>query len=140
VAEARKPIPSAPLAAGLLIVSYGVVAASGSRALGGVVLLAGAAALGWLWRARHGARAAARLLAIGFAAFVASHLIALALGAWPAVLIAAAAMAGATWALTDSRPAARREEAEQQRARDRPGDDSRSRSRRAVRAIRRPAR
>lgn len=118
--------PSAPLAAGLLIVSWGVVDASGSRTLGGVVLLTGGLALGGLWRSRRGTRVAAQLLGAGFAAFVASHLVALALGAWPAVLIAAAAMAALTWRLADS-PA-------HTLAADSP------RPQRRVRAIRRPAR
>jgi hypothetical protein len=99
----RRRLPSAPLAAGVLILAWAVVAASGSRALGGAVLLAGALALALLWRARHGARTAAQLLAAGLAAFVLSHVLALALGAWPAVLIAAGAMAWATWAFADAR-------------------------------------
>jgi hypothetical protein len=96
-------VPSAPLAGGLLIGSYGVVAASGSRPLGGAVLLAGGLALGRLWRARQGTRVAAQLVGVGFTGFVASHLIALELGAWPGVLIAAAGTAAATWAIADAR-------------------------------------
>ncbi len=41
--------------------------------------------------------------ALRFAAFVASHLLALAVGPWPAVLIVAAVTAAATWELADVR-------------------------------------
>ncbi|HTU79913.1 MAG TPA: hypothetical protein VMF09_14255 [Solirubrobacteraceae bacterium] len=98
-----RQLPTAPLAAGSLIVSYGVVAASGSRPLGGAVLALGGLSCIGLWRRRHGARTAARLAAVGFSAFLVSHVLALAVGPWPAVLIVAAATAGATWALADSR-------------------------------------
>ena len=96
-------LPTAPLAAGSLIGSYAVVAASGSRPLGGVVLAAGGICCIKIWTLRHGARTAAQLGGVGFGAFVASHLIALALGPWPAVLIVAAVTAWATWTLADSR-------------------------------------
>jgi hypothetical protein len=43
-----------------------------------------------------------QLAAVGFAAFVASHLLALVLGAWPAVLIAAAVTAWVTWTRADA--------------------------------------
>jgi hypothetical protein len=98
-----RPLPTAPLAAGSLIVSYGVVAATGSRPLGGVVLAAGGLCCIGIWRRRHGTRTAAQLGGVGFAAFVVSHVLALALGAWPAVLIVAAVTAAATWALADAR-------------------------------------
>lgn len=55
-----------------------------------------------IWRRRHGTRTAAQLGGVGFAAFVASHLIALALGPWPAVLIVAAVTAAVAWVLADS--------------------------------------
>jgi hypothetical protein len=98
-----RPLPTAPLAAGSLIASYGVVAATGSRPLGGVVLAAGGLCCIGIWRRRHGTRTAAQLGGVGFAAFVVSHVLALGVGAWPAVLIVAALTAVATWALADSR-------------------------------------
>jgi len=98
-----RALPTAPLAAGSLIAGWAVVASTGSRPLGGVVLAAGGLSCIGIWRHRHGARTAARLAAVGFAAFVASHVLALAVGPWPAVLIAAAATAAATWALADAR-------------------------------------
>ncbi len=98
-----RPLPTAPLAAGSLIAGYAVVAGTGSRPLGGVVLAIGGLCCIRIWARRHGARTAARLAAVGFAAFVASHVLALAVGAWPSVLIVAATTAAATWALADAR-------------------------------------
>jgi hypothetical protein len=98
-----RSLPTAPLAAGSLIVSYGVVAATGSRPLGGVVLAAGGLCCIEIWRRRHGTRTAVQLGGTGFAAFVVSHLLALALGPWPAVLIVAAVTGAAAWVLADSR-------------------------------------
>jgi hypothetical protein len=98
-----RPLPTAPLAAGSLIAAYGVVAATGSRPLGGVVLAAGGLCCIGIWRRRHGTRTAAQLGGVGFAAFVASHVLALGVGAWPAVLIVAAVTAAVAWALADSR-------------------------------------
>ncbi len=97
-----RALPTAPLAAGSLIAGYAVVAATGSRPLGGVVLAIGGVSCIRIWLRRHGARTAARLAGVGFAAFVASHVLALAVGPWPAVLIVAAATAAATWALADA--------------------------------------
>jgi hypothetical protein len=98
-----RALPTAPLAAGSLIASYGVVAATGSRPLGGAVLAAGGLCCIEIWRRRHGTRTAAQLGGVGFAAFVVSHLLALVVGPWPSVLIVAAATAAAAWALADSR-------------------------------------
>jgi hypothetical protein len=97
-----RPIPTAPLAAGSLIAGYAIVVASGSRPLGGVVLALGGLLCIRIWTRRHGARTALRLAAVGLAAFVLSHVLALAVGAWPSVLIVAAATAAATWALADA--------------------------------------
>lgn len=41
----------------------------------------------------------------GLGAFVLSHVLALAVGAWPSVLIVSAAMAAATWTQADARRA-----------------------------------
>lgn len=98
-----RALPTAPLAGGSLIVSYAVVAATGSRPLGGAVLAAGGLCCIGIWTRRHGRRTAAQLAGVGFAAFVASHLLALAVGPWPAVLVAAAVTAAATWELADAR-------------------------------------
>jgi hypothetical protein len=85
--------PTALVAAGSLIAGYGVVAATGSRPLGGVVLAAGGLWCVRAWARRNGPRTAAVLAVAGLAALVLSHLLAPAIGAWPAVLVASAAMA-----------------------------------------------
>jgi hypothetical protein len=98
-----RPLPTAPLAAGTLIGGYAVAVASGSRPLGGVVLLLGGAGCMRICSHRHGARTAAQLGAAGFAAFVLSHVLARATGAWPAVLLVSAAVGALTWSLADTR-------------------------------------
>jgi hypothetical protein len=101
-----RSLPTAPLAAGCLIIGYAVAAGSGSRPLGGLVLIAGALPCIWVWTLRRGGRTAAALTGVGLAALVLSHLVALATGAWPAVLLSAAVMGAAAWIYADA-PAAR---------------------------------
>jgi hypothetical protein len=95
--------PTAPVAAGALIAGYAVASASGSRPLGGVVLLAGGLWCVRAWTQRNDARTAVTLACAGLAAFVLSHVLAPAIGAWPAVLLVAAAMAAAAWLRADAR-------------------------------------
>lgn len=95
-------MPTAPLAALTLVAGYAVAAGTGVRALGGVVLVAGLAGCLLLWRRRHlPGRRAAVLVGVFLVLFVASHLLALAVGAWPSVLLVAVAMLAATWWLAD---------------------------------------
>jgi hypothetical protein len=94
--------PTAPVAAGSLIAGYAVAAATGSRPLGGIVLLIGGVWCIRAWARRHGARTAASLACVGLGAFVISHLLALVIGAWPAVLLVAAVMAAAAWMRADA--------------------------------------
>ena len=100
-----RPPPTAPIAAGTLIVGYAVAAGTGSRPLGGVVLLVGGLWCMRVWYQRHGARTAVQLGGFGLGAFILSHVLALALGAWPAVLLVAAVTAAVTWTRADARPA-----------------------------------
>jgi hypothetical protein len=95
--------PTAPVAAASLIAGYAVAASTGSRPLGGVVLLIGGLWCVQAWTRRHGPRTAATLVGAGLCAFVGSHLLALAIGAWPAVLLVAAGMAAAAWIRADAR-------------------------------------
>jgi hypothetical protein len=95
--------PTAPVAAGSLIVGYAVASATGSRPLGGVVLLAGGLWCVRAWTQRNDTRTAVTLACAGLAAFVLSHVLARAIGAWPAVLLVAAAMAAAAWLRADTR-------------------------------------
>jgi hypothetical protein len=102
--SAVRLLPTAPVAAGSLIAGYAVAAGSGSRPLGGVVLLAGGLWCVREWLRRNDTRTALVLACAGLAAFVVSHVLALAIGAWPDVLLVAAAMAIATWVRADARP------------------------------------
>lgn len=81
--------PTAPVAAGSLIIGYAIVVSTGSRPLGGFVLLVGGlwSIQAWAWR--DGARTAATLGSVGLVAFTISHLLTLAIGAWPPVLLVA---------------------------------------------------
>jgi hypothetical protein len=94
--------PTAPVAAASLIVGYGIAASTGSRLLGAVALLVGGLWCIQTWLRRHGARTAVTLASVGLGALVLSHLLALAIGAWPAVLLVAAAMAAAAWTRADT--------------------------------------
>ncbi len=96
-------LPTAPIAAGGLIAGYAVAVASDSRPLGGVVLAGCGLACIAIWLKRDGRRTAAQLTATGLLAFVASHALGAAIGAWPAVLIVSAITAAACWRLSDSR-------------------------------------
>ncbi len=98
-----RQIPTAPVAAGSLIVGFGVAVASGSRPLGGTAMLAGGLWCMRTWTLRHGARTAAELTGVAFTAFVISHALARAIGAWPSVLAVSAVTAAVTWMRADSR-------------------------------------
>lgn len=99
----RTHASTATLAATGLVAGYGVAVASGSRPLGGVVLVTFGLPCCAIWARRHGPRTAATLTAGGLVAFAASHALGLAIGAWPAVLVTAAATFAAYWRLSDSR-------------------------------------
>jgi hypothetical protein len=91
-----------PVAAGSLLVGFGVAQASGIRPLGGLVLIAGAGWCAVRWRRSAGTGRTAALLLVYAAAFAGSHVIADAVGAWPAVLLAAGVTGLAAWALADA--------------------------------------
>jgi hypothetical protein len=97
-----RQLPSAPFAAGTLLAGWAAVEVTGSRPVGGVVLLCGALGCAALWRRRHGTRTALALSAVGFGAFVLSHILALAIGAWPAVLSVSAITAAIVWLKADA--------------------------------------
>ena len=99
----NRPLVTAPIAAAGLIAGYGVAAASGSRPLGGAVMVAFALPCVGIWLARDGARTAAQLTGVGLGAVALSHVLALGIGAWPAVLTVAAGTAAACWRLSDAR-------------------------------------
>ncbi|MEU7319627.1 hypothetical protein ABZ682_03580 [Streptomyces griseoviridis] len=96
-------IPSAVVAAGGLVGGYGVARWSKRREWGGGVLAVAGGAAAWQWRQRAGGKAA-RALAAGYVvAFGASHPLAKKVGAWPAVLGVAGAVALASWVVADRR-------------------------------------
>jgi hypothetical protein len=98
-----RDLPTAPLAAGGLIAGYAVAVGTGSRTLGGVVLSIFGLCCIVVWAHRHGRRTAVTLAGIGLAAFALSHVLALAVGAWPSVLLVSVAMAAASWTLADAK-------------------------------------
>jgi hypothetical protein len=98
-------IPTAPVAAGSLIAGYAVAVASGSRPLGGVVLLLGGVWCVRTWTLRHGPRTAISLASVALASFIVSHVLALLLGGWPSVLLVAAFTGAVVWVRADLREA-----------------------------------
>jgi hypothetical protein len=96
-------MPTAPVAASSLIVGFAVAVVTDSRPLGGLVLAGGGIWCIWMWRRRHGSRTAAILGCVGFGAFVISHLLGLAIGPWPSVLLMAAIVAVVVWIKADAR-------------------------------------
>jgi hypothetical protein len=99
-----RPAPiTATLSATGLVLGYGAAVTSGSRPLGGIVLAAFAAACVVIWLRRDGGRITGWLTVCGVLAFAVSHALGSLIGAWPAVLLVGAAMAGVSWQLSDRR-------------------------------------
>lgn len=96
-------LPTAPIAAIGLIAGYAVAVSTGSRPLGGVVLAACGIVCIRMWLLRDGSAIALRLTAAGLLAFALSHVLALVIGAWPAVLLVSALTAGVCWRYSDAR-------------------------------------
>jgi len=96
-------LPTAPIAALGLIAGFGVAVGTGSRPLGGVVLAACGITCIVIWLRRDGRRTAWQLTVAGLAAFALSHVLGDLIGAWPAVLLVAAATAWLCWARSDVR-------------------------------------
>jgi hypothetical protein len=80
-----------------------VAVTTGSRPLGGVLLAAFGVTCMAIWLERDGRRTALALTAAGLLAFAVSHGLGLLIGAWPAVLLTAAATAALYWRASDSR-------------------------------------
>lgn len=93
---------SGGVAAASLIAGYSIARATKVRALGGAVLLAGGVLAGRTWiKAGIGPTLAMSTIYLG--AFGLSHPLAKKIGAWPAVLTAAAVTGAAGHVLVDSR-------------------------------------
>jgi hypothetical protein len=97
---------TASVAAGSLVVGYGVAAVTDVRAAGGAVLLLGGAWCARRWWLGHGPTTAVALAGTYAAAFVVSHPLARQIGAWPSVLSVAAATGVVSYAATRQRSAA----------------------------------
>lgn len=100
------------VAAATFLAGFGVAELTGVRAIGGLVLLAGGAWCGRAALSIVGTRGTVALLAIAVALFVVSHPLGEAIGAWPAVAVTAALVAGAAAALVARGSGALREHAE----------------------------
>jgi hypothetical protein len=98
--SSRVVIPLA--AAATFLAGFGVAQATGVRALGGLVLVAGGFWCGRMALPIAGPRATVALLAIALALFVLSHPLGDAIGPWPAVALVAVLVAGAAAALLGS--------------------------------------
>jgi hypothetical protein len=96
-----RPLPPWPIAAGALLLGFGVAEVTGVRAIGGAVLLVGALACGLRWRVLLGLPRAIGLVAVFLAGFVIAHPLGHAIGAWPAVLVVAAVVGAVTWRVAD---------------------------------------
>jgi hypothetical protein len=96
-------LPTAPVAALGLIAGFAVAVGTGSSPLGGLVLAIFGIWCLVTWDRRDGRRTAVVLGACGLGAFVASHILGLVIGAWPAVLTAAVFTAAVSWRLSDAR-------------------------------------
>jgi hypothetical protein len=98
----RRPLPTWPIAAGALLLGFAVADVTGVRALGGVVLFLGGLACGLRWRVLLGLPRAIGLVVVFLAGFALAHPLGRAIGAWPAVLLAAAAVGAVAWRVADA--------------------------------------
>ena len=105
--RARTSAMTWPVASGSLLLGFTVAQATGGRPLGGIVLAAGAGWCALRWRRSAGIARTVALVVFYLAAFAASHVIAGAVGTWPAVLLVSALMGLATLLVADL-PATRR--------------------------------
>ncbi len=100
-------LPTWPVAAGSLVLGFAAAQATGVRPLGALILVLG---VGWCvqrWQASAGAVRAVGLFALYIAAFVASHVIADAVGTWGAVALVAATVGFASYVVADRKETAR---------------------------------
>jgi hypothetical protein len=96
-------VMTAPIAATGLVAGFGVAVATGSRPVGGVVLAVCGLACIAVWMRRDGRRITIQLTVAGLLAFALSHVLGLAIGAWPSVLLVAGATAAVCWRVSDQR-------------------------------------
>ncbi|MBZ9596057.1 hypothetical protein K7B06_13275 [Streptomyces erythrochromogenes] len=94
-------VPSSSMAAAGLVGGYAVARWTRKRPLGGIVLGAAGLAAAREWHRSGGVPAAAGLGALYLAGFAGAHPLAKKVGAWPAVVGAAAVVAATAWAVSD---------------------------------------
>jgi hypothetical protein len=99
---AMRALPTWPIAAGALLLGFGVAELTGVRALGGVVLLLGGLACGLRWRVLVGLPRAVALVVAFLGAFALAHPLGHAIGSWPAVLLVAAVVGAVAWRVADA--------------------------------------
>ncbi len=99
------PLPTAVVAPAGLVAGYAAGRYLHRRDLAGVVSAAAAAWCTRQWTRAAGPAPAGGLLALYVGGLGASHPLAKRIGAWPAVLAASAATAGAAWVVSDRRSA-----------------------------------
>lgn len=86
-----------------LVLGFAVASLTGSRPLGGAVLLLGGVLCAWLMLREAGWRATVLTLVAVLVLFVVSHPLGLVIGAWPSVLLVAAVAASIAYALARPR-------------------------------------
>lgn len=101
-----RPLPTWPIAAGALLLGFGVAELTGTRALGGIVLFVGALLCALRWRLLLGLPRALALVVVFLAGFALSHPLSSAIGAWPAVLLVSAVVGLVVWHTADAPEAA----------------------------------
>ncbi|MFC6887410.1 MULTISPECIES: hypothetical protein [Actinomadura] len=97
-------IPTAAVAAAGLVGGYATARFTRRRPLGGAVLAGAGAYCAREWARTSGPKGAAALLTVYLAGFGGSHPLAKKVGAWPAVLGAAAVTAATAYTVSDRRP------------------------------------
>jgi len=102
-AELIRRTPTSLLAAAGLIAGFGTAVGTGSRPLGGVVMAIFGLTCIYFWLERDGRDTAVRLTIVGLVAFVFSHVLGLAIGAWPSVFVVSLVTAWACWRWSDVR-------------------------------------
>jgi hypothetical protein len=103
-----KRVPTSALAAAGLIAGFGVAVATGSRPLGGVIILLFGLPCIYVWLARDDRATALKLTGAGLFAFALSHVLGLIIHPWPSVFVVSAATAAVCWRLSDRKWLGRR--------------------------------
>lgn len=103
VLPALRQMWTVPIVALGLLGGWGMVELTGSRAAGGTIMFVLGCCAGLVWLARDGWRVTVVLALVYLLCFVLAHVLALAIGAWPAVIVVAVACAIATYLWSDRR-------------------------------------